>query len=78
MEEDNINENIESQNKNKEELTKKLSKAKTVDEVKSLTTLLDSAEQNIKKQEARLKESIEKEKQLKEQTMGMERPKEDF
>ena len=75
---DNINENIEAQNKNKDELTKKLSKAKTVDEVKSLTTLLESAEKNIKKQEAKLKESVENEAKLKEQTMGMERPKEEF
>lgn len=75
---DNINENIEAQNKNKDELTKKLSKAKTVDEVKSLTTLLESADKNMKKLETRLKESIENENKLKEQTMGMERPKEEF
>ncbi len=75
---DNINENIEAQNKNKDELTKKLSKAKTVDEVKSLTTLLESADKNMKKLETRLKESVENEAKLKEQTMGMERPKEEF
>ena len=74
---DNINENIESQHKNKDELTKKLSKAKTVDEVKSLTTLLDGAEQNIKKLETRLKENVENEGKLREQTMGMEKPKDE-
>lgn len=75
---DNISENIDAQNKNKDELTKKLSKAKTVDEVKSLTTLLESADKNMKKLEDRLKESIENENKLKEKTMGMERPKEEF
>jgi len=75
---DNINENIESQHKNKEEITKKLSKAKTVDEVKTLTATLDGVEKNLKKLESRLKESIETENRLKEETMGMERPKEDF
>jgi len=75
---DNINENIEAENKNKEELTKKLSKAKTVDEVKSLTVFLESADKNMKKLETRLKESVENEAKLKEQTMGMERPKEEF
>ena len=75
---DNINENIESQHKNKEEITKKLSKAKTVDEVKTLTSLLDNSDKNLKKLEAQLKENIEKENKLKEQTHGMERPNEDF
>lgn len=75
---DNINENIDVQNKNKDELVKKLSKTKTVDEIKTLTSLLDSADKNIKKLENRLKSSVENETKLKEQTTGMEQPKEDY
>lgn len=52
----NINDNLEQQNKNREELTKKLSKAKTFDEVKTLTTSMDNLEEQIKRMEERLKQ----------------------
>jgi hypothetical protein len=74
---DNINENMDAQQKNRDDITKKLGKAKTVDEVKMLTTTLEGVEKQIKKLEDRLKESVENENRLKEQTVGMERPKED-
>jgi hypothetical protein len=72
----NINENLEAQQKNKEELTGKLSKVKTTDEAKTITSCLDSIDSQIKKLEQRLKECTENENKLKEQTMGLERPKE--
>ena len=72
----NINENLDAQQKNKEELTGKLSKVKTTDEAKTITTCLDSIDSQIKKLEQRLKECTENENKLKEQTMGLERPKE--
>ena len=71
---DNINENIDAQHKNRDDITKKLGKAKTVDEIKTLTTTLEGVEKQIKKLEDRLKESVESEGRLKEQTVGMERP----
>ena len=74
---DNINENMESQYQNKEDITGKLSKAKTVDEVNTLTVTLDGVENNIKKLEAQLKNSVETEKRLKKQTMNMDRPTDD-
>ncbi len=72
----NISENIEAQHKNKEDLTKKLSKAKSVDEAKTITTGLDNIDAQIKKLEERLKECQVNEDSLKEKTMGLERPKE--
>lgn len=73
---DNINENIEAQNKNKEELTLKLSKAKTVDEAKVLTTCLDNIDVQIKNLEERLKQCAENETKLKEETAGLKNPSE--
>ncbi len=73
---DNISENIEAQNKNKEELTQKLSKAKTVEEAKTLTTCLDNIDVQIKNLEERLKECSTTEAKLKEETAGLQRPAE--
>ncbi len=73
---DNINENLEAQHKNKEDLVKKLSKTKTLDEAKTLTNCIDGIDSQIKKMESRLKECAENEVKLKEQTMGTEMPSE--
>ena len=71
---DNINDNLKAQEENKEELTKKLSKAKSVDEAKTITTCLESIDNQIKKLQERLKECSTNETKLKEQTMGLEPP----
>jgi hypothetical protein len=73
---DNINDNIKSQNENKEELTKKLSKAKTVEEAKTLTTCLENIDIQLKKLEDRLKDCTESQTKLQEETSGLERPAE--
>ena len=62
---DNINDNIEQTQKNKSELTKKLSKAKTESEIKTLTSGIDNIDEQIKKMELKLKECKENEEQLK-------------
>jgi hypothetical protein len=71
---DNINDNIKAQNENKEELTKKLSKAKTIDEAKTITTCLDSIDKQIKDLEERLKQCSESKSQLEEETAGTQAP----
>jgi predicted nucleic acid-binding Zn-ribbon protein len=73
---DNINDNIKSQNENKEELTQKLSKAKTVDEAKTITTCLESIDKQISSLEERLKECNENHTKLQEETKGLPRPTE--
>jgi len=75
---DNINDNLQAHEKNKEELTQKLSKAKTVDEAKTITHCLDNIDEQIKKLEERLKECRTNEDKLKEDTAGLERPKEEY
>ncbi len=70
----NINDNIEAQHKNKEELGNKLSKVKSVDEAKVITTSLDNIENQIKKLEERLKECQTNEADLKSKTVGLEKP----
>lgn len=52
----NINDNIGEQEKNKNELTKKLGKAKSIDEVKTLTSSLENIDNQVKKLEGRLKD----------------------
>jgi len=52
----NINDNIGEQEKNKNELTKKLGKAKSIDEVKTLTSSLENIDNQVKKLEERLKD----------------------
>ncbi len=71
---DNINDNIKAQNENKEELTKKLSKAKTVEEAKTLTSCLEGIDTQLKKLEDRLKECSDTHSKLQEETAGLERP----
>ena len=71
---DNINENIDAQNKNKTDVTKKLSKAKTFDEIKTLTHSLEQIDVQINKMETRLKECVSEEARLKKETFGMDRP----
>jgi hypothetical protein len=67
---DNINDNIKSQNENKDELTKKLSKAKTVEEAKTITTCLDSIDKQLKELEDRLKQCTDNRDKLAEETAG--------
>jgi hypothetical protein len=73
---DNISENLEAQHKNKEELTAKLSKVKSMDEAKTLTTCIESIDKQIQALEERLKECSTNNDKLKEETIGMERPQE--
>ena len=61
---DNINDNIGEQEKNKKELTKKLSKAKSIDEVKTLTSSLENIDSQVKKLEERLKGLMENQSEL--------------
>ena len=51
----NINDNLGEQEKNKKELTQKLSKAKSIDEVKTLTSSIENIDTQVKKLEERLK-----------------------
>lgn len=53
---DNINDNIEQGTKNKEEITKKLKKAKTMSEVTTLTNSLENIETQMKRMEEKLKD----------------------
>jgi chromosome segregation ATPase len=71
---DNINDNIKSQNENKEELTQKLSKAKTVEEAKTLTTCLESIDKQIAALEERLKQCNENHTKLQEETAELPIP----
>lgn len=73
---ENINDNIKSQNENKEELTQKLSKAKTVDEAKTITTCLDSIDTQIKNLEERLKQCNENKSTIEKETEGIPKPEE--
>lgn len=63
----NIEENLERRKKNKQELTKKLSKVKNMDEAKSITSQLESIEEQLKKMDERLAETTKNRNQLKEQ-----------
>ena len=71
---DNINDNLKAQNENKEELTQKLSKAKTVDEAKTITTCLEGIDKQIASLEERLKQCAESKEQLQKDTEGLSRP----
>ena len=73
---DNINDNIKAQHENKEELTQKLSKAKTVDEAKTITTCLESIDKQIASLEEKLKQCNENKEQLQKETSGLPRPTE--
>jgi hypothetical protein len=73
---DNINDNLKAQNENKEELTQKLSKAKTVDEAKTITTCLESIDKQIASLEERLKQCSESKEQLQKDTAGLTKPSE--
>lgn len=73
---DNINDNIKAQNENKDELTQKLSKVKTVEEAKTLTTCLENIDTQLKKLDERLKECNENHTKLQEETAGLDKPAE--
>ena len=61
---DNINDNLGEQEKNKKELTKKLSKAKSIEEVKTLTSSLENIDTQVNKLEERLKGLMENQNEL--------------
>jgi DNA repair exonuclease SbcCD ATPase subunit len=67
---DNINDNLKAQNENKEELTQKLSKVKSVEEAKTITTCLDSIDKQIKNLEEKLQQCTENRDKLAEETAG--------
>ena len=71
---DNINDNLKSQTENKEELTQKLSKAKSVEEAKTITTCLESIDKQIASLEERLKQCNENHTKLQEETAGLPKP----
>lgn len=73
---DNINDNLTSQNENKLELTQKLSKAKTVEEAKTITTCIESIDKQIASLEERLKQCNQNHTQLKQETAGLSAPTE--
>ena len=60
----NINDNLGEQDKNKKELTKKLTKAKSIDEVKTLTSSLENIDNQVKKMEERLKSLMDNQNEL--------------
>jgi len=60
----NINDNLGEQDKNKKELTKKLTKAKSIDEVKTLTSSLENIDVQVKKMEERLKSLMDNQNEL--------------
>ena len=62
---DNLNENLESKNNLKNEITEKLSKVKSMDEAKTLTTSLDNIDEQIKKMEEKLESCQENNTNLK-------------
>lgn len=53
---DNIKDNLENGTRNKEEITSKLKKAKTMDEVTTLTNSLEAVEAQMKRMEDKLKD----------------------
>jgi chromosome segregation ATPase len=60
----NINDNLGEQEKNKKELTQKLTKAKSIDEVKTLTSSLENVDKQVKKLEERLKSLMDSQSDL--------------
>lgn len=64
---DNLNENMEHKNKQREEITAKLSKVKNMDEAKTLTSSLENLEAQIKKMETQLGECKTNEQSLQEE-----------
>lgn len=73
---DNINSNIDSKSKLKEEITEKLSKVKSMDEAKTLTTSLENIEDQIKEMNNKLKECQENDSNLKKElsNLGVSNP----
>ena len=51
---DNVNDNLENKNRQKEELTQKLSKVKSIDEAQTLTKSLENLDSQIKEMEGKL------------------------
>lgn len=68
---DNLNENLEERNKSREELVKKLSKAKNMEEAKTLTKGLETLEEQIKQMEGRLNDCKTNREQLQKDLVNM-------
>ena len=64
---DNLNENVNAKNKLREEVTAKLSKAKNMDEAKTLTTSLENLEEQIRNMESKLESCKTNEQSLQEE-----------
>tara|TARA_Y100000389_G_C17180044_1_gene373514 strand:+ start:30 stop:638 length:609 start_codon:yes stop_codon:yes gene_type:complete len=64
---DNINENMESKNKLREEVTTKLSNVKNMEEAKTLTTSLENLEEQIKGMQSKLESCKTNEQSLQEE-----------
>jgi hypothetical protein len=67
---ENINDNLVENQKNKDELTEKLSSATTIEDVQTLTSTIDNVDEQIKKMEERLKECKTNYEHLHKQTMS--------
>ena len=65
---ENVNENLEQQNKNKEELSTKLSSVANEDEMKGILSSMETIDEQIKRLELKKQEYIESEQNLKKQT----------
>jgi hypothetical protein len=65
---ENMNDNMEQKLKNKEELTEKLSKAQTDEEMRTLTNSIDSIDKQLKTMEDKMKECKKNEEVLRKQT----------
>lgn len=69
---DNINENLEERNRNRDELTKKLSNVKNMNEAQTLTKSLENVEEQIKGMEERLSECKTNDSNVKEELKTLE------
>lgn len=69
---DNLNENLDERSRVREELTKKLSKVKNMNEAQTLTKSLESVEEQIKRMEERLNDCRTNDSNLKEELKTLE------
>ena len=68
---DNVKENLEHREKTKTELTEKLSKVKSMDEAKTLTTSLDNIEEQMKNLQSKLNDLQTNDSNLREELEGL-------
>ena len=69
---DNLNENLEERSRTREELTKKLSKVKNMNEAQTLTKSLESLEEQIKRMEEKLSDCQTNDSNLKDELKTLE------